>query len=235
MLWYIMLVFSIFNWSQNSKGNQFYQNKQYPEALDAYREAQKRTPESPVIHYNTGNTLYRQGKFKDAAQEYRQATEGGAPLNARACYNLGNSLYRNGQLQDAVEAYKRALRITPHDVDAKYNLEFVQRQLQDKQQPPPSSENDDKEDSSKNQQNKKDPSKNESKPDQSEQQPSQQQDRSRDNKNQNMNPSPPPQPGDMSREEAERLLNALNKDEQDLQKRLRKQRPAQQENPGKDW
>ena len=39
----------------------------------------------------------------------------------------------------------------------------------------------------------------------------------------------------MSKEEAERLLNAFNQDEQELQKQLRKQSEVKQKNPKKDW
>ena len=236
MLLYIFLVFSLFNWFQNSKGNQLYQDEQYTEAMKAYREAQERDPAASAIHYNIGNALYRQDKFEEATKEYSQAIDGAEPLNARAYYNLGNSLYRTGRLQDAIEAYKRALRITPDDVDAKYNLEFAQRQLQEQeqQQQGQQDENQDKQ-QDESQEQQQQGQQDESESDQPEESQSPQQEQQQDNQAQDMNQDPPPRPGDMTREEAERLLNALNQDEMDLQKQLRKQSPVKQTQPKKDW
>lgn len=226
---YIMLLLSLFSWFQTSKGNQLYEKEQYPEALEAYREAQKKDPDSPAIHYNIGNAFYRQGKFKEAAQEYRQATDGAEPFNSQAYYNLGNSLFRDGQLPEAVEAYKRALRITPGDMDAKYNLEFVQRQLQEQEKQPPSSQ-DEQQDKDKQQDDSSQDSSESEQQNQDEPQPSQGPEENKQDGNQQQ-----PEPGDMTREEAERLLNALNQNEQDIQKSLRKQAPVKQNTPKKDW
>jgi hypothetical protein len=52
---------------------------------------------------------------------------------------MGNAFVRGSQLREAVDAYKSALRVNPSDVDAKYNLEVTQRQLDQSEarRPPP--------------------------------------------------------------------------------------------------
>lgn len=223
---FIILAFSLLDLifghpaaSQNARGNELYRAKQYDQALTAYRAAQLKEPESMAMHYNIGNTLYRQGKYDEAIQQYSKATTGPVPLNAQANYNLGNSLYRAGKLDEAAEAYKRTLRLTPNDTDAKYNLEFIRKQ----RQPPP------KPSKSQNDQQQKPP--------QDQPQPNQQQHKPSPTRPEQKNqPQKPEQtPGEMTREEAERLLNALNQPEQDLQKQRRKQAQTKQRQPDKDW
>ncbi len=119
-----------------------------------------------------------------------------------------------------MEAYKRALRLDPSDVDAKWNLEMALREQEDQPQPPPQSgEGEQQQDQ-----------------DQGEQQqqsgggsggadPSQQQG--------------PRDPGsaardEMSRDQADRILSAVEQDERDLtRERLRK---GQRRTPvARDW
>jgi len=51
-------------------------------------------------------------------------------VGAQSRYNAGNALYRTGRLEEAVDQYLRSLEINPEDEDAKYNLEFVRREIQ---------------------------------------------------------------------------------------------------------
>ena len=48
-------------------------------------------------------------------------------LKAKAWYNFGNTQYRLGQFDKAIEAYRNALNLNPNDLDAKYNLELLQK------------------------------------------------------------------------------------------------------------
>jgi len=50
-----------------------------------------------------------------------------APLIAAASYNAGNAALAGQQLDAAIEAYKSALRLTPGDMEAKFNLAYAQR------------------------------------------------------------------------------------------------------------
>ena len=51
-------------------------------------------------------------------------------IEAQSRYNAGNALYRMGRLEDAVGQYLRTLELDPDDEDARFNLEFVRREME---------------------------------------------------------------------------------------------------------
>jgi Ca-activated chloride channel homolog len=112
----------------NNKGNDLFEEKRYESALEAYREAQVRDPESSEIRYNLGTTLYQLDQFQEADHQLKESLEGveTKKQQARAWYNYGNTQYRLGQFDEAIQAYKNALDINPDDEDAKFNLEVLQ-------------------------------------------------------------------------------------------------------------
>ncbi|HID94094.1 MAG TPA: tetratricopeptide repeat protein [bacterium (Candidatus Stahlbacteria)] len=113
----------------NKKATTLYKQNKYDEALEQYRKAQVQSPDSDILHYNIGCTLYKKGAYDEAEKGFADVASSlkAKKLWAKAYYNLGNALFRKGKLDDAIEAYKRALRINPNDMDAKYNLELAQK------------------------------------------------------------------------------------------------------------
>ncbi len=68
-----------------------------------------------------GKKLYEQGKFADAAEQFRTATVY-LPTNALAQNYLGLALQSSSQPTDATSAYQKALALNPNLVEAHYNL-----------------------------------------------------------------------------------------------------------------
>lgn len=127
-------------WSQAGRekvleGNRNYSEGDYDKALELYREALEEDPDSPAIRFNLGDAQFKKEEMEDAADSFSQALQSKDPgIKSRAQYNLGNSLYRQGKLQESLSAYREALKLAPGDRDAKHNLEFVLKQLQEQQQ-----------------------------------------------------------------------------------------------------
>ncbi len=196
---------------KTEKGNGLYEEGAYEEALRAYTEAQIAAPEAPELHYDIGNVLFRQGNLEASAEAFDRAL-GSAPqsLAPIAAYNLGNSLYEQGRYDEAARAYVRALRQAPGDRDAKRNLELALRALQQRQ-PRPS-------------QARSGPS---------EQQPP------GDRGAGAGSPARPRErstPGQMTAQEAERLLDRLADEERESLERARERRARQLERTReKDW
>lgn len=116
-------------------GNALYQEENYEEALKKYKAAQVESPEDERIMFNLGNVQYKLGQFEEAIKEYLRSSMGEEPgIKGQSHYNAGNALYRAGRLENAVNQYLRALEINPDDEDAKYNLEFVRREIERRKQ-----------------------------------------------------------------------------------------------------
>lgn len=114
----------------NAAGNRQYTAGNYPGALETYRRAEVLRPDLPALNYNAANTLNQQSDFPRAISESQQAVHSTDPaVQDHAYYSMANAFVRQNQLREAIDAYKSALRVNPSDVDAKYNLEVIQRKL----------------------------------------------------------------------------------------------------------
>ena len=197
-----------------AKANELYNAERYEEALTIYRDAALDDPESAAIRYNIGNTLYKQGKFEEAFQEYTKVLSAqDADLHFRSYYNMGNTLYRMNKLEESILSYTKALQINPDDYDSKFNLEFVRnklkQQMQDQQQ-------------DQQQQQEGEQQQDEQRQQQGEQQQNeqeQQQDQQEGEQQQQEQPQGQQDEREMTREEAERILNALMDNERDIQEK----------------
>ncbi len=148
-------------------------------------------------------------------------------------------------LQDALEHYKQAMIADPANEDAKFNYEFVKRKLdeqqqdQDQQQQDQNSQDQQNNENQQNQEQNQD-QQNQDQQDQQEQDQQQQQDQQEQDQQQQQEQQqqeqqqPPPDPNKLSREEAERILQALQNEEEELLRQVKKMqtRPKKVE---KDW
>ncbi len=129
------------------QGYQHYAQGEYDQALQEYIQGQLQAPDDPAVLYNLGNAYYKMGDFKAASQHYGHAlSKADEQLKPKLLYNLGNSAYRQGKLQEAIQNYEAALKLSPEDRQAKENLAFVEKQLQ-QQQDKPSQDGQDNKDS----------------------------------------------------------------------------------------
>ncbi len=135
-------------WHLNQKGQQAYRANEPDKALKAFREAKKIAGENPILRFNEGTALMALGRLEEAEKSLRSALKGLPPQQIReqasVHYNLGNLYFAQKRWNEAAKAYIAALKRTPNDWDAKFNLELVLRQQQKKppqsqrkNQPPP--------------------------------------------------------------------------------------------------
>jgi len=247
LMWWILAAASLFpgpvsgqqGRAQVEEGNRLYSEGRFGEAHQRYLEALLEAPESPLIRFNDGNALYQSEDFQRAMERYLEAAASGDPaLEGAAWYNLGNALFRQQQLQESLEAYKQALRTNPADADAKHNLERVLEALQEEDQQQQQQEGDEDQEQQEGGEDQPQDQESEDQPDQSQQNPegqesSEGQEQQQDEEAGDQEPQQPqPQPGEMTQEEAERLLNAIREDPGDVN---RKRAPATGKRPRKDW
>jgi hypothetical protein len=117
-----------------------------------------------------------------------------------------------------VAAYVEALKRNPADEQAKYNLELARLMLREQQQQP-----------DQNQQEKQEQQQD------STQQQNQQEQQAQEQEQQKEQQSQPQYDRQMSKEEAERILNALLQDEQNALKDAKKVKVATRPKREKDW
>lgn len=120
---------------QVAEANRLYREGKFDLAKKEYLEALKRRPELPELHFNLGDALYKSQDFQEARESFKESLREASPeLQADAWYNLGNAFFRQGEMEQSREAFKESLRLNPSDAEAKHNLEFVLKQMQEQPQ-----------------------------------------------------------------------------------------------------
>ncbi len=212
----------------------------YQDAEVDYRKALDKDPNNWDASYNLANALYKQAKYEDATKQFQavSALESGDKLKtAMAYHNLGNSFLQASKLEEAIEAYKNSLRQNPKDLETKYNLSWAQNKLKEQQQENQDQNKDqDKKDQDKKdqEQENKDQQKQDQEQDQNKEEQQQNQQQKQDQQQQDQQQQ---QPKDqISKEDAMRILEALQNDEKEVQDKVQKQKAKpKKRNTEKDW
>ena len=191
------------------EGNKQFRMGDYAKAEVSYRKAVEKNPKNPQATYNLGNALMAQKKDSAAVQQFEQSTKIETnPLRKSAAYhNMGVICQTHKMYDEAIEAYKNSLRLNPNDDETRYNLVLC-KHLKKKQ--------DDK--NKQNQQNKDDKNKQDDKKDQNK-------DQNKDKKDDKQQDQQKPQ---MSKDNAEQLLNAAIQNEKMTQDKMKKQQQQPQ-------
>lgn len=208
------------------KANEAYEKGDYAAAEAGYREALLVTPDDARLVFNLGNALTRQGKFDEAVAAFEQfkGMTSDARQRAAADYNIGNIHGAKEEWAKAAEKYRESLRANPDDAQAQYNYELARRRLT---QPPPEQQPQEGDQDQQDQQPQ----------DQQQQQQNGQQQQNRDGESQQNDPQSAPEAreGQMSRKEAEQILNALENKEKELLKEYQKKQIPPRTRHAKDW
>ncbi len=223
-----------------NEGVDKYNEKEYGESEVNFLKGREKDPENFEAEFNLGDSYYKQQKYDEAIQSYTSALGKAQDkdLKSKVYHNIGNSLLKSQKIKESIEAYKSALKNNPDDADTKYNLSYAlsllnQKNDKDKKNDQNKDKNkqDQKDENQQNEDNKDQDQKNkqdqQNQQDQQQNKPPQDQSSKQDNLKQ-------PQKNEISKEEAQRILDALKNNEKDLQKKLRKKTgvPVKTE---KDW
>jgi tetratricopeptide (TPR) repeat protein len=207
------------------KGNREYSKKAYSEAEIHYRKALEKMPDSKKANYNLGNALYKQDQYEPAITKYESLTssKGDPQILSKYYYNLGNSYFKSQKIEKSIEAFKQSLRLNPKDIDAKHNL-FLAQNLLKQQQQQQQQQNQNKDQNKQNNKNKKDQQKDQQDKDKQKNQ-DQQQNKQQQKDQQNQQDQKQKQgEQQISKEDAQRLLEALEQDEKNVMKKVEDQK-----------
>lgn len=217
------------------EGNRLYHKEQFDESELSYRRALENDRESPGARFNLGNALYKQERYDEALRYFGElAGEIDDPVNrSRVYHNIGNSMLMSKQIEQSIEAYKEALRNNPQDQETRYNLAFAQQLLDEsedqQQEGDDNQEGDDQEGDDDNQ--TEDQQDQNGDDDQGDQDPD-----SEDDQQSPDDQIPQPGPDQISQEEALRMLEAAEREDQRVQEKLMEQKETQQpQRTGRNW
>jgi len=197
------------------QGNREYEKEKYSESEISYRRAIDKNKSSADAVFNSGDALYRQKKFEDAGKQFIESHSMNEKKDKKSAsmYNLGNSLLMAEKLKESIDAYKNSLKLNPGNMEAKYNLAYAQDMLRkQEEQQQQQQQNKDNQDQNKDQDKKEDKNKD---------QQQQQQDQQNQDENKQQDQKQQQQEQAMSKEDAERLLNAIANDEKNVQEKVK--------------
>jgi len=203
-----------------------------------YRRAISKSDSNAVAPYNLGNSYYNRESFGEAFGRYKEAGDraNSKPGKHKAFHNMGNVFMKNKEYGKAVEAYKEALRNNPKDEQTRYNLALAKEMMKKEQQ---QNQNQDKDDQNKDdkkeqdEQNQDKQSQGGDEDDQQEQDQEEQpkggedeeeqnkQEEGEDNKDQQQQEQQQkPRPNQLSRQQIENLLEAMQNEEKKVQEKM---------------
>ena len=204
-------------------GNKLYNDSLFIKAEVDYRKALDINPKSTDAMFNLGNALLMQQKAKEAMEQYESVSkvEKDKSKLAEIYHNMGVILQSAKQYPQCIEAYKESLRNNPKDDETRYNLALAQKLLKDQQQ------NQQNQDQQQQKQEQKEDKQEQNQDQQEQEQKNQQQQQQQQHQKQNKN--------EMSKENAQQLLNAVMQDEKNVQEKVKKQLQIQGKKLDKDW
>jgi tetratricopeptide (TPR) repeat protein len=206
------------------QGNRQYEKNRFSDSEVSYRKAIDKNKQSPDAVFNVGDALYKQNKFEDAGKQFIENINLNDDKNKKsaALYNLGNSFLKANKLQESIDSYKGSLKLKPDNKEAKYNLAYAQDLLKLQQE-----QKNQQQDKNKQDQNK-DKKKEDQKNDQKDQNKDQQKDQNPDQDQKNKQEQQQKQQQGISKDDAQRLLNALANDEKNVQEKVKLAKAAKE-------
>lgn len=246
-------VFGQENYNLVQEGIQLLEAEKFGEAEAAFKKVIAKTDTLKEAHFNLGNAVYRQGRFDEARQNYENALAlfSNKKERAEVYHNIGNTFMAEKKWEESITSFKNALKNNASDMDTKYNLAFAQEMLKKQQQ--------EKQQEQKNEEEKKDEQKDKQaeeqekdeqkdKGDQDEKKEDENKDAKQDEKDADQEKNEDsengeqkesegePKPQKLTKEEAERMLRAIESQEQKLQdKKKQEEMTPVRINTDKDW
>lgn len=235
------------------KGNKLYSDSLFIKAEENYLKALDKNSGSVEASFNLGNTYLEQQKAKEAAEQYQKAAtvmelerdklisssasekelKNIKERTAQAYHNLGVVMQSSQNYGPAIAAYQEALKNNPADNETRFNLAQAMRQLKEQQNQQQDQQQDQQQQDQQQdqqQQNQQQQQQNQQQQDQQQQDQQQQDQQQQDQQQQQDNKD------DMSKENAEQLLQAAMQDEKDVQERVQQMMQVQSKGKlEKDW
>ncbi|MDC0909117.1 tetratricopeptide repeat protein [Flavobacteriales bacterium] len=184
------------------EGTKLYSDSSYSQAEIKYRKALEKDQDYFKSSFNLADAVYKQERYEEASSLFNALKDNARSKEdlAKVYHNLGNSLAKENKYEKAINAYKNSLRINPTDDETRYNLALTKKNKQKQEEQNKDQENKDHE--NKDQENK-------------DQENKDQENKDQENKKKQ---------DKISKEDAEKMLDAIQQKEKELQEKLQKKK-----------
>lgn len=202
-------------------GNRAFRSKNYNEAEIDYRKGLVKDSTSFISAYDLASSLYMQKDYENAARTLDKVADQlpQSEYASRWYFNKGNIALQQQDYKTAVDAFKQALLLDPEDLQAKESYIYAKEKLKDRQ----------------NEKNGQDEKNQQDNQDQQDAQNKQNDQNQQDDQNQ----QPQPQPNDdqqpqqdpagqqISPQQAQQMLKAIQAKEKETQEKVEKAKAQQ--------
>ena len=229
------------------QGNREFKKEGFQNAEIDYKKALLKDSLSNAANFNLGNTYYRMENYSEADKYYSAVSDSldRAGHGAESFFNQGDSFLKQRNWQAAVEAFKNSLRRNPDDMDAKSNLAYAQKMLENEQQGGGGQNNQDQQQNQdqqnqdqNNDQNQDQQNQDQNQDQQDQNQDQQNQDQNQDNNDQNQDQqNQQNQSGEqpkISPQAAQQMLQAIQEQERQTQDKVNKEKALKVKSKQKD-
>lgn len=209
------------------KGNRQFAKGQFAEADISYRRALLQDTTSAAAHYNLANTLYREDNMDEAAKQLEAVDALSVvetPLGPDYFFNKGDVALKKEDWKGAMEAFWQSLLLRPDDLDAKENYIYARNKYAQQQQQQQQQNQDQNQDQDQDQ-------------DQQDQQNQQNQQDQQQNQDQPQQEQPQAKAGELSPQQAQQLLQAIQDKEKQTQEKVdaKKAEAVKSRQKDKNW
>jgi Ca-activated chloride channel family protein len=139
---YILLIFiipiSVTAWLDPfhdavKRGNEEYESEKYNDAKRYYAKAREYAPgknDLKNLAFNEADTDYRLEDYESALSGYQQSVQSeDRDVQKKAFFNSGNAYLKQANYRAAFQAYENSLKIDPHYMKAKKNIEYLLKRI----------------------------------------------------------------------------------------------------------
>ncbi len=213
----LLTLASVSVWGQKAdlrKGNREFRKGEYGEADISYRKGLLKDTSSVAARYNLANNLYRQENYDEAAK----MLDGIENPDASACFNRGDVAIAKEDWKTAVDSFKECLLQDPGDLKAKENYIYARNKLMEQQE---------QQQQNQDQNQNQDQDQNQNQQDQNQNQDQQQQDQNQqDQDKKNQDQQQQQQQQELSAQQAQQLLQAIQEKEKQTQEKVDEKKAA---------
>lgn len=225
---------------KNVRGIKKYNKNKFSEATNYFKDNALKHPDDATLHYNLGNTQFKNGDFEAAENSYNLSLRDPKfPYRSETLQNIGSIKFQEKNYPEAIKYFRDSLMEDPSNAAARHNYEVTSRllQKQQNQQQQQNSDQQNKDQQDKNKQNKDKQEKDQKKSDEQKKNENQQKKEKKD-KDQNEQKEKQEQlkkQEKKDKEDAEKILKALMQKEREELKKKKEKLELEIPKEGKYW